>query len=119
MSEEGLNILVLEDDADRAKKFRRKFIGHAVDVVDTVEAAISRLQKKNVDALFLDHDLGGKVFVPSGPGTGYAVACWLEENPEFIPSAVYLHSLNPSGRRMMRLALPMAEEAPFAWEEGR
>lgn len=117
MSTEGKNILILEDDETRVKKFRRKFIGHAVDVVATVEAAIEHLKNKKVDALFLDHDLGGQVMVSSGPGTGYEVACWLEENPQYIPAEVYIHTLNPSGRRMMQLALPMAEVAPCAWEE--
>lgn len=40
---------------------------------------------------------------PHGEETGYTVACWLEEHPEFWPiGGVKVHSANPAGRKRMQ-----------------
>jgi hypothetical protein len=83
--------------------------------VKTAAEAIKFLQENDVGALFLDHDLGGMVNVPSGPGTGYEVAKWLEEHPDRKPGQIYLHSFNEAGRKSMKMALPEAIEYPGAW----
>lgn len=37
-----------------------------------------------------------------GEKTGYTVACWLEEHPEFWPvDGVRVHSMNPAGKAKM------------------
>jgi len=110
-------VLILEDDPFRVKAFKRKFIGHSVTVTDNATEAIVLLKSKSWDYLFLDHDLGGEQMVSSGPGTGYEVAKFLEENPQYQPVNIALHSLNPSGRKNMQMALPEAIEAPFCWKE--
>ena len=51
----------------------------------------------------------------SGPGTGFELAKWLSENPEYKPESILLHSNNPAGRQNMKSLLPEAIEAPFAW----
>ena len=112
----SMNILVLEDDNTRIMAFKRKFIGCTTTFVKTAKEAIKLLADKYWDILFLDHDLGGEEMVESGPGTGYEVACWLEENPSKKPNRIYLHSLNPVGRQNMKDALPDAIEVPFAWK---
>ena len=43
------------------------------------------------------------------------MAKWLEENPEFKPKNIILHSLNPYGVANMNAALPEAVSVPFAW----
>jgi len=116
-----MNILILEDDptGTRIPAFKRKFVGHIATFVETTKDAIRLLNEFPAgywDILFLDHDLGGEEMVESGPGTGYEVACWLEENPSKKPNRIYLHSLNPVGRQNMKRALPDAIEAPFAWK---
>jgi CheY-like chemotaxis protein len=124
-----MNILILDDDPNpedpskcgenRIAAFRRKFISHSVEWVKTATEAIAMLAEKPDgywDALFLDHDLGGESYVPSGPGTGYEVACWLEKHPEKKPGQIFLHSLNPVGRDNMKSALPEAQHAPWAWQ---
>lgn len=111
------NILILEDDPNRVKAFKQKFIGHHVKITDKAEEVIELLQSRSWDYLFLDHDLGGEQMVSSGPGTGYEVAKFLEENPQYKPAQIALHSLNPGGRKNMKLALPEAIEAPFCWRE--
>jgi len=109
-------ILILEDDHNRHTQFRHKFKGYDLTIVETAKECIDELKAKtHFDALFLDHDLGGQQMVESGDNTGYEVAKWLEENPEYQPNEIYLHSLNPYGRRNMKAALPKAFEAPLLW----
>jgi CheY-like chemotaxis protein len=112
-----MKILVLDDDENRLKAFRRKFIGHEVDCVTIASEAIELLKQSTFDSAFFDHDLGGKVFVASGPGTGYEVAKWLEEHPDRKPKMVYIHSFNPVGANNMKRALPEAILAPGLWHE--
>lgn len=111
-----MKVLILEDDSERVKAFRASLIGHELDITEYAEAAIALLIKNEYDFLFLDHDLGGCVYVPSGAGTGYEVAEWLSNNPSRKPTHIYLHSLNPVGRLNMKRVLPEAIEAPFAWK---
>jgi len=108
-------ILILEDNPERVKAFRQKFIGSTVVIVDTVTDCIEQLQEKQWDELWLDHDLGGKEMVESGVGTGYAVAQWLELNPHFKPPRIWVHSLNKSGVQNILAALPEAKAYPFGW----
>ena len=113
-----MNILILEDDPARMRKFKMNLIGHIIYHAKTPREAISFLRSKTIDVLFLDHDLAGTGLPePSGPGTGYEVAVWLEEHPEFKPKQIVLHSLNPSGRARMKQALPEAQDAPGAWDK--
>jgi len=112
-----MQILVLEDNPERIAYFKRGLIGHIVYFVKTPREAISHLRSNSIDILFLDHDLAGTGLPePSGPGTGYEVAAWLEEHSEFLPNKIYLHSLNPNGRARMKAALPTAVETPFVWK---
>ena len=103
-------ILILEDDPYRAAAFLERFPG--AEIAREADRAIALLLESAWDVLFLDHDLGGSIYDP----TGYEVASWLREHPGCIPPRVILHSLNPSGRARMKQALPEAVEMPFAWD---
>ena len=111
-----MKILILEDDENRVEIFRRQLIGFDVVYVDRASDAIKWLSEDKFDYLFLDHDLGGKVFVEETENTGYEVCLWLEENPEKKPEHIFLHSLNPNGRERMKQAVPDAIDAVFAWK---
>lgn len=108
-----MRVLILEDDPDRHRAFRKR-LGEPT-IVTTAPECIKLLEAEEWDELYLDHDLGGEVYVPSGPGTGYEVACWLEANPARHPRRIVLHSLNPVGRARMKSALPNAYDRPGAW----
>ena len=113
-----MKILILDDDQTRHKFFNRKLIGHSVTNVETAADAIKHLSEDTFDAIFLDHDLGGEIFVNSfGPilNTGYAVAKWLSENPEKQPKQIFIHSLNPVGADNMKALLPDAALVPGCW----
>ncbi len=111
----GADVLILEDSVERMKGFYRRLVGNNVVHVETPAACIAYLKKGGFDVLFLDHDLGGQVHVPSGPGTGYEVAVWLEENPQYQPEQIFVHSLDPVGSKNILAALPKAQAYPFAW----
>lgn len=109
-------ILVLEDDKTRIGCFKHKLFNHNVDYVETSKEAILLLEDNNTyDAIFLDHDLGGKTMVKSGDNTGYEVAVWLNQHPDKQPNQIIIHSYNPVGRKNMMQVLPNAIEAPGIW----
>ena len=69
-----LKILILEDDVSRIGIFKEKLKGHDLYFFDEAADAIGAFKlmtDKPWDIVFLDHDLGGQVFVPSShPNTG-------------------------------------------------
>jgi len=108
-------ILILEDDAIRQKEFRVNLVRHDICIVDSASDAIEKLVGQQWDVLMLDHDLGGKVGVPSGANTGYEVAKSLEMNTKYKPKLIVIHSMNVVGAELMRLALPEAIYMPCGW----
>ena len=108
-----MKILILEDDYDRITEFKKRLTGAAIHVVSTVEDAITSLKHDTWDVLFLDHDLGGKVYQTEN--TGYDVTKWLEQNQQHTPPTVFIHSLNSNGAERMKQCIPHAVLAPFAW----
>jgi len=73
----------------------------------TSAEAIALLAAGGVVEISLDHDLG-----PPEAGTGYDVACWIEEKAAFgelKPLRWGVHSANPVGRERMEAALRGAE----------
>jgi CheY-like chemotaxis protein len=114
-----MRILVLDDSSERLKVFRQNLIGHIVDCVKTARDAIHMLATNTYDAVMLDHDLGDKVMVPSGPGTGYEVAEWLSHNPDRQPRMIFIHSFNPAGAQRMKSVLANAVIAPGIWTKLR
>lgn len=104
-----MNILILDDSLTRLSTFRRKLIGAVVTCVERSKDCIKELEENGpFDYLFLDHDLDQKIYVPSGPGTGYEVALWLKNNPDKKPKKIILHTCNEIGIVKMKEELPEA-----------
>lgn len=120
-------ILILDDDQGRHTQFKRNMIGHVLTHVETVDGCILALETEEYDYVCLDHDLGGKQMVMSGRGTGYEVAQWMakttinEEWKHRMPLQVFVHSLNPAGRKNivgeLKSAGIRASERPFLWTQ--
>jgi CheY-like chemotaxis protein len=110
-----MRILILEDSPERQEQFNKNLVGHNVEISDSSKATIQKLSNEKWDILFLDHDLGGHAYVPSGENTGYEVAKFLEENQQFMPQNVIVHSLNSVGAKNITDALPNAVRIPFGW----
>ena len=116
-----MRILILEDSKERQEKFGRNTVGHIRVIVESAKACIGALMAGvdmdlPIDVLFLDHDLGGTVMQESGPGTGYEVAQWLEQHPQYQPKHIVIHSFNPDGAMRMNAALPKAVRWPGCWD---
>lgn len=113
-----MRILILEDDPARLTLMREALdhvSGLEIVHVEKASEAIEKLSSEVFDVVTLDHDLGGQQMVKSGPGTGYEVACWLENNPDAHRGQTWIHSLNPVGRYKMSQALPEALVVPGWW----
>lgn len=94
-----MNILFLDDDLNRQKRFQSE-VPHA-DIVSTAEQAIEQLMDNSYSFVFLDHDLGGEVFVNSErEDCGMEVVRWIVDNSPII-GRIICHSLNPAARMEM------------------
>jgi len=109
--------LFLDDCPERTAIFR-SLVPDAV-CVETADACIEQLSACPWDVAFLDHDLGGEVYVDSSkPNTGAAVVRWIVEHRPDVGSFV-VHSLNADAAKRMVAGLREAgygaEHVPFAW----
>jgi len=111
-----MNILFLDDCPQRTKFFRSNC--PSAHCVETAKEVIDILSKdETIDALFLDHDLGGLTFVDSNrPDTGMEVVRWIISNHPNIKKII-VHSLNDEAAFEMITALKdagyLTERVPF------
>lgn len=96
-----MRILILEDDGNRHKEFKARFLEmgfHNYDIVVSANQCIEYLKSTNYDIIFFDHDLGGEVYVDTrNENTGSGVARWMVENENNFQADVIVHSFNPNG----------------------
>lgn len=104
-----MRILILEDSADRMKEFCVLFGDNNLVIVNSAADAISFATTSKFDFIFLDHDLGGKVYVDSNnENTGYRVAKILP-NSINNKTPIVIHSWNGPGVLKMMEALKTHE----------
>ena len=100
-----IRVFLLDDDRRRHRWFIARFKGDTVDVADTVAKALTMLNAKSYDAIFLDHDLHPEHYnsdVRDDERTGYAIASWLAANPELQrASTIMVHTRNADGAMRM------------------
>lgn len=97
-----MKVLFLDDNPARHKAMKAML--PCITQVYTADGAIEALSTCNYSEIFLDHDLGGKVYVDSEEyNTGMTVAKWLAKNKR--DATVVIHSYNPVGARNMAVAL--------------
>ncbi len=110
-----MNILVLDDMEVRHRWFVNNLARFNAILYQarTAREAIELLKETTFDVMFLDHDLGDRVYVDSDdPNTGYQVAKYIREN-DIECNRIIIHSLNKSGVDNMMALLPNAEYIPF------
>jgi DNA-binding response OmpR family regulator len=97
-----MKVLILEDDPERLEWFSENLKVEDVDVTDMAEDAMNFLKNNVYDIIFLDHDLGGAVYVDSSVfNTGFTVAKMIHETDnKNVP--VVIHSWNSQGAKMMK-----------------
>ncbi len=121
-----INVLLLDDDERRHRWFMQRFKGDVLDVAESVEEAKGFLSGISYDAIFLDHDLLPHHYESNDhddyANTGYAVAEFLNEQPELQRAAtIIVHTRNAdaaipmvqklreSGRNVEYCAFPMLD----------
>jgi CheY-like chemotaxis protein len=121
-----ISVFLLDDDNRRHRWFKERFEGDDLDIAETVEEAKEYLGENNYDAVFLDHDLLPHHYESNDhddfSSTGYAIAEWLNENPDFQrASTIIVHTRNAdaaikmveklreSGRTVEYCAFPMLD----------
>ena len=114
-----MSILFLDDDRERTKTFL-SLVPFAT-CVETAAECIEQLRAKEWDIVFLDHDLGGEIYVSTdNPNTGSGGVRWIAEYRDVVVVRCFIcHSLNPDGRKSMVSGLQSlgynAHSVPFAW----
>ena len=96
-----MKIFVLEDNNERMAYFSLVFLKHALVMTNNVAMGRTILQNEKMDYIFLDHDLGGQVYVPSGESnTGHYICKHMHETLNgYTP--IIIHSWNDVGARNM------------------
>lgn len=103
-----MRIFVLEDSGSRNAQFRQASIGAELCITTTKDQAVALFNPDHDldpywDFVFLDHDLGDRVFVNSDEeNTGAGFVRWLikHHKPQSI-GQVIVHSMNPEGNKHM------------------
>ncbi len=95
-----MNILFLDDNPTRTKHFR-SCVPSARTTETAQECIEAFAREEDWDIVFLDHDLGGEVFVESErEETGMGVVRWMADNQPKVKRVV-VHSMNPIAAREM------------------
>jgi hypothetical protein len=113
-----INAFVLEDDNTRIKSFTKIFdkLKWTYKFTKEVKDAKRILSIELFDILFLDHDLGGEVYVSTkNSNTGSELARWIIDNPLKNEPNIIIHSLNTVGQRYMNSLLPESYIIPYIW----
>jgi len=102
-----MKIFVLEDNPDRMSFFSSICLKHDLVMTNNVVMARNILEHQKFDYMFLDHDLGGEVYVSSSePNTGNYMC---KHMPETLNAdvPVLIHSWNCDGAKNMKDTLDM------------
>jgi DNA-binding response OmpR family regulator len=111
-----MKTLILEDNENRINWFQQRFTDITmVDFARTAEEGIKLVQENIYSLIFLDHDLGDRIFVDSNdPNTGYQVAKAIVETDN-KGAQIIIHSMNPGGANAIKSLLPNATYVPFCF----
>jgi len=93
-----MRVFVLEDNQERCNWFTKYLTEENFEftIVKTAWEAKDILSKESFDRLYLDHDLGNKIYVdPEAEETGTQVVRHIIENSLQEEAIIYIHSLNP------------------------
>ena len=97
-----MKILILEDSEQRNFHFKEQLRQFEYTITETAQEAIEELKTNRFGLIFLDHDLGGEVYVDTrNTNTGSEVARWLVASDTPRSVGIIIHSMNlPAAREM-------------------
>lgn len=96
-----MNVIFLDDNEERQKYFKSQlpFAKQTWTAEDTIE--MIEKQEDKIDFLFLDHDLGGEIYVDTDrEDCGMEVVRWLMSNDKKIDHII-IHSFNSDAAKEM------------------
>lgn len=105
--------LFLDDSPFRIEWFEHIWKGE-YSIAITAKSCIEKLILNKYDILFLDHDLGGQVYVdPDIENCGMEVVRWLEHN-DLRRMFIYIHTWNtPAGKQMLERLMRAGYQAHY------
>ena len=108
-----MKVLIFEDSPERIKTFQRILKNHDLYFFNQVEEAKKAFDVLGpFDFIFLDHDMDGRVFVPSEEeNTGYQLAKYIAQKG--TNAEVVVHSMNMPGVEKILGVLPQAKFISF------
>jgi len=108
-----MRVLVVEDNENRIKWFQGKLA--EFDIARTAEEGVKFIRENVYNLIFLDHDLGDRIFVDSeDPNTGFQVAKIIAETDN-KEAEIIIHTMNPGGAIRIQSLLPKATYVPFCF----
>lgn len=112
-------ILFVDDDDRRFKKFQSNMIGWVVERAKTAASAVSCLEGREYDGVFLDYDLDEEHLGYNG--YGHDITAWIAAHPERFQKTLFvIHTLNREGRGRMFDDLTakglQVQIEPFVWD---
>ena len=117
-----MSVLIIEDNPERIKLFRRGFIGISTSVLTTASFALDWLKDHVPKLLLLDYDLHEHGTPIKLSGCGADVARGMARYAKrFERTMIVVHSLNPIGARRILKTLQggnlSASMHPNLWKE--
>lgn len=124
-----IKILILEDNFERIEQFKERIfefkdknnIQVLTTITDSAKDCIILLKNNEYNLVFLDHDLGGEVYVDTdNKNTGSEVARFLAEKNSYYlnmhkKTKFIIHSFNPSGVKNMLNLIKNSSYIPMIW----
>ena len=102
MTANKTKVFVLEDNGERIKFFNKMFQNYDYVLCETAKEAKKVLYDNEFNVIFLDHDLGGRIFVDSNEEeTGMTVVKYIIEKELQTNALFFIHSQNPVGAANM------------------
>ena len=96
-----MKIFILEDDKNRIEWFMDEFNGNNITWIDNAYEAKPIILFEKFDIIFLDHDLGGKIYQDSKEeNCGFQIAKIINDGVN-LTTPIIIHSLNyPAAQNM-------------------
>ncbi len=113
-----MTILIFEDDPKRIQWFRDNLtkLGNQLWIYGNVEDAKAAYLKVNFDVIFIDHDMDGRIYVPSMElNTGFQFAAFLAQQRGIEKQWIFVHSCYKQGAANIKEVLPIAIVIPFPY----
>ena len=96
-----MKIFVLEDNPERMAQFSAMWIKEELVITNNVAQARKILENEKFSYVFLDHDLGGEVYVSAMDKNSGSYLCKHMHETKNVDTPIIVHSWNDVGAKQM------------------